>query len=183
MREPMSEARLVDNLSASRLARWALTAFVLTFLLARILVLLIMSRRVPDLFVHVGQTHVHHLNYGIFLLVAVGAWLVFAPPRGRSRVHAAVVYGTGLALTFDEFGMWLHLGGSYWQHASYDAVVIVAGLLALIASAPALRHFRPRHWAWAGAILAALGAFAALAVEQLQKLGPALERIEEQGPR
>jgi hypothetical protein len=28
-----------------------------------------------------------------------------------------------MALTFDEFGMWLHLGGSYWQRASFDAVV------------------------------------------------------------
>ena len=57
---------------ASHLARRTLTAFVLTFLLARILVLLIMSRRVPDFFLHVRQTHVHHLNYGIFLLAALG---------------------------------------------------------------------------------------------------------------
>jgi hypothetical protein len=69
-------------LTASRLARWALTAFVLTFLLARIAVLLIMTRRIPDLFLHVGQTHVHHMNYGIFLLAALGAWLLFAPPIG-----------------------------------------------------------------------------------------------------
>ena len=62
-------------------SRWALAAFVLTFLLARILVLLIMTGRLPDLFVHVGQTHVRHLNYGIFLLVALGAWLRHARPR------------------------------------------------------------------------------------------------------
>jgi len=169
--------------TASRLARWALAAFVLAFLLARILVLLIMTRRMPDLFLHVGQTHVHHLNYGIFLLAAVGAWLLFAPPAGRGRYGAAVVYGVGLALTFDEFGMWLHLGGSYWQRASYDAVITLAALLGLVAFAPALRHFRPRHWAVAAAVVAALGLFGALAAEHLQKSGAALERIEREGPR
>lgn len=97
-----------------RLARLLLTVFVLTFLLARIIVLLIMTRRVPDLFLYVGGTHVHHLNYGIFLLAASGAWLLFAQPSGRSATVVAVAYAVGLALTFDEFGMWLHLGGGYW---------------------------------------------------------------------
>jgi len=75
---------------ASHLARWALTAFVLTFLLARILVLLIMSRRVPDFFLHVRQTHVHHLNYGIFLLAAWGMapfYFAHRPWRRRGRGH------------------------------------------------------------------------------------------------
>lgn len=168
---------------ASHLARWTLTAFVLTFLVARILVLLIMSRRIPDFFLHVGQTHVHHLNYGIFLLAAVAGWLLFNSPTGRARAGAAVIYGIGLGLTFDEFGMWLHLGGGYWQRASFDAVVTVAALLGLIAAAAALRQFNWRHWAWAAAILITLGLFAALAVERLQKLGPSLQRLENQGPR
>jgi len=60
----------------TRLARLVLAAFLLTFVAARILVLLIMTRRMPDLFLHVGGTHVHHLNYGIFLLAGVGAYLV-----------------------------------------------------------------------------------------------------------
>jgi hypothetical protein len=155
---------------------------VLTFLLARIMVLLIMSRRMPDLYFHVRQTHVHHLNYGIFVLAAVGGWLLFAPPAGRGRAAAAVAYGIALGLTFDEFGMWLHLGGSYWQRASYDAVITVAALLALIAVAPAFRHFRWQHWTWAAAILAASALLAALAVERLRKLGPSLERIENSAP-
>jgi hypothetical protein len=169
--------------TASRLARWTLAAFVLTFLLARIVVLLIMTRRMPDLFLHVGQTHVHHLNYGIFLLVALGAWLLFTPPSGRGRTGAAVLYGIGLALTFDEFGMWLHLGGSYWQRASYDAIVTLAALLGLLAVAPALRHARARDWALAAAIIATLGLFAVLAAEHLQTSAPALDRIERDSPR
>jgi hypothetical protein len=172
-----------DGFTASHLARWTLTAFVLTFLSSRVLVLLIMTRRLPDFYLHLGQTHVHHLNYGIFLLVGVGAWLVFAPPRGKSRIVAAVLYGIGLGLTFDEFGMWLHLGGSYWQRASYDAVVAIAALLGLVASAPRLRRFRAINWVWAAVILVLVGVFAALVVEHLSKLGPSLERIEQQGPQ
>ena len=169
--------------AVSRLARWTLTAFVLTFLLARLLVLLIMTRRMPDLFLHVGQTHVHHLNYGIFLLSALGGWLLFAPPQGRRRIHAAVLYGLGLGLTFDEFGMWLHLGGSYWQRASYDAVVIIAALLGLMASAPAIKRFRPRHWLWTAVILFTLSLVAALAADRVRNFEPSLERIEKRGPR
>ena len=89
----------------------------------------------------------------------------------------------GLALTFDEFGMWLHLGGSYWQRASYDAVVTLAALLGLLAVAPALRHARARDWVLAAAIMATLGLFAVLTAEHLHGLGAALDRIERDGPR
>ncbi len=82
-------AEIVSNqqptpLPAHRRARIVLVAFVLTFLISRVLVLLIMTRRLPDLFFHVGSTHVHHLNYGIFLLCLVAGWGLFVPLRGRS---------------------------------------------------------------------------------------------------
>src|SRR5437762_11013494 len=75
----------MTNISASplrHLARLAFLAFLLTFVASRTLVILIMTRRMPDLFVHVGGTHVHHLNYGIFLLCGVGAYLLFRRPEG-----------------------------------------------------------------------------------------------------
>ena len=37
----------------------------------------------PDLFLYVGGTHVHHLNYGIFLLSGVGAWTLLTTPTGH----------------------------------------------------------------------------------------------------
>jgi len=61
------------------LARIVFTTFLLTFIVSRILVILIMTKKVPDLFMHMSGTHVHHLNYGIFLLSAVGALLLFVP--------------------------------------------------------------------------------------------------------
>lgn len=182
-----ADTRLPLHDQRRRLARLVLTVFLSTFLLARIVVLLIMTRRMPDLFLYVGGTHVHHLNYGIFLLAAAGAWLLFAHPSGRARTVVAIVYAVGLALTFDEFGMWLHLGGGYWQRASFDAVVVVATLLALLAFLPPLRSLRPRHAAMAGALLLAIAAFGRLALETLQAaqrhVAPTLRQIEDSAPR
>jgi hypothetical protein len=127
------------------LARRALLAFLLTFMAARILVFLIMARRIPNLYLFLRDTHVHHLNYGIFLLAVVAAYLLFGAPRGERARRAAYAYGIAMALTFDEFGMWLHLGGSYWQRASIDAVVVIAALLAFLAYARSIRRFESRH--------------------------------------
>jgi hypothetical protein len=90
------------------LARVVFTTFLLTFIASRLLVILIMGRMIPDFFLHVGQTHVHHLNYGICLLCTVAGILLFFQVSDRERWWCAVAYGFSLALTFDEFGMWLH---------------------------------------------------------------------------
>ena len=126
-------------------ARRALFAFLLTFVASRVVVVLIMSGRVPNMYFFLRGTHVHHLNYGIFLLAGVGAYLLLRRPSGRAARLAALAYGLALGLTFDEFGMWLHLGGSYWQRASVDAVLVVAALLGLFAYAPAVEDFEKRH--------------------------------------
>ena len=63
---------------ATQLARHALFGFILTFIAARTVVFLIMARRMPNLYFFLRGTHVHHLNYGIFLLAAVGAYLCSA---------------------------------------------------------------------------------------------------------
>lgn len=172
---------------AQHLARIVLFLFLLTFICARILVYLIMARRMPDLFFHAGQTHVHHLNYGIFLLSGVGAWLLFARPAGRGLNWAAAVYGLALGLTFDEFGMWLHLGGGYWQRASYDAIVVIAALLGLIAVGPSIRRWRLAHTFGGVVLLMALAALTATMVDGLSRVErrtqPELMRLEDQGPQ
>ncbi len=170
----------------SQLARLVLAAFLLTFLSARVFVFLIMARRIPDLFLCVGGTHVHHLNYGIVLLAGIGAALLFHQPRGRALTAAAVIYGVGLALTFDEFGMWLHLGGGYWQRASFDAVVVITAALSLIAAGPTIARFQPRHWL-ALIVLLLLGiAFAIGLVRSLRymegRVQPRLQQLERDAP-
>ncbi len=122
------------------LARLVLLSFLLTFVAARVVSFLMRGDRMSGFYLHVHGTHVHHLNYGIFLLAGVGAYLLFHP--GPAALGAAVTYGVGLGLTFDEFGMWLHLDGDYWQRASYDAVIVLAALLGLASFAPPLTRWR-----------------------------------------
>jgi hypothetical protein len=170
------------NTSSDELARRALFGFILTFIASRTVVFLIMAQRMPNLYFFLSGTHVHHLNYGIFLLAGVGAWLLFGMPVGRALRAAALVYGIAMALTFDEFGMWLHLGGSYWQRASVDAITVVAAVLALIAYARSIRSFESRHLIASLAILLAMSAFGVVLYDtsvHIGKLeGPRLRELE-----
>jgi hypothetical protein len=129
-----------------RLARRAFFGFILTFIISRASVFLIMSGRIPNMYFFLHGTHVHHLNYGIFLLAIVGAYALFWRPDRRAAEVTALIYGLAMGLTFDEFGMWLHLGGSYWQRASVDAVIVVAAVIGLIAYAPSLERLERRHF-------------------------------------
>jgi hypothetical protein len=173
--------------STTRLARFVLVAFLLTFMCARTIVFMIMTRMIPDLYLHIFGTHVHHLNYGIFLLSAVGGYLIFQRPTNRKLNTAAILYGIGMGLTFDEFGMWIHLGGSYWQRASWDAVTVLAAIFALVAFAPSLKRFRPYHWYTAIALTLALIVFAFLFVKSFRyagkKLQPKMQYIESMAPK
>jgi hypothetical protein len=144
---------------------------------SRAVVFLIMAQRMPNLYFFMHGTHVHHLNYGIFLLAGIGAYLLFGMPSGRALRIAALIYGIAMALTFDEFGMWLHLGGSYWQRASIDAIIVVAAVLALLAFARSIRGFESRHLIASVAILIALLVFGVVLYDASMRIG----RLE--GPR
>ena len=184
---PPTQDGLIPRAHVRPLARVVFTTFLLTFLAARLLVILIMGRMIPDLFLHMGQTHVHHLNYGIFLLCTVAGILLFFQVSDRERWWCAVAYGFSLALTFDEFGMWLHLGGGYWQRASFDAVIVVASFFGMIAFAPPLAKMRAHHWVTGAFMLAAVVGFYFMLFKSLdyagKKVGPRLEQLEELGPQ
>jgi hypothetical protein len=147
-----------ENLHA--LARHALFGFILTFIAARACVFLIMSGAISRMYFFVSGTHVHHLNYGIFLLSVVAGYGILRRPVGRAAGVTALLYGVAMALTFDEFGMWLHLGGSYWQRASVDAVIIVSAVLMLCAYLRSIERFEAHHRRAGIAVLVALAVFA-----------------------
>jgi hypothetical protein len=100
-----------------------------------------MRRRGPDAWaVFLGGVHVHHLVWGILLLLLVGyVWLLEGGTDSRRispRIERtlAILYGAGAALTLDEFALWLHLEDVYWERqgrASIDAVVLFGGLVSV----------------------------------------------------
>jgi hypothetical protein len=81
--------------------------------------------------------------------------------------------------------MWLHLGGSYWQRASFDAVTVIAAVLALIAFAPARGDWTRRHVVAAIVVTVAVALFGTMLMHTLRvrQIGPKLLQIEEAGPQ
>jgi hypothetical protein len=168
--------------TAHKLARRTLFGFLVTFVVSRICVFLIMSGEMPNFYFFLHGTHVHHLNYGIFLLATVCGYSVFRRPVRRKAELTALIYGVAMGLTFDEFGMWLHLGGSYWQRASVDAVIVVAALFGLVAFGRTLKRFEARHfWSFITLLVLVLGFCAVLyfAGNRIgSEMGPTLETLE-----
>ncbi len=82
-----------------------------------------------------GGLHLHHLVWGIVLILFSGFLnFVLAPSSPGSEILAAL-FGIGAGLTLDEFALWVHLEDVYWSkegRSSIDAVVVAALLGGLI---------------------------------------------------
>jgi len=101
-----------------------LVSFLLTFIFVRLYVISAGLGIIEDPYIYIKGYHVHHLNYGICIMAIAGFWaLVFQDEKDRLKI--GTLYGIGLGLTFDEFGMWLRLDDDYWTRASYDAIIII----------------------------------------------------------
>lgn len=112
-----------------------LVSFLVTFAVVRFVTHSIRAGRYRWLFrnVSAGGTHLHHLVPGIILLMLSG-YVAIALDPSVPREPMAIAFGIGLALTLDEFALWLHLEDVYWAkegRQSVDAVVIVACIVAL----------------------------------------------------
>ena len=131
----MKQFEDINSPSAKRLIALIVFSFLVTFAISRLTVYLVLGHFMPNFFLTVKGVHIHHFTYGVVLLVLVGLYLILVHPRFNTRVFriATVVFGIGLGLTFDEFGMWVRLNDSYWVRQSYDAIVIV--LLSLLSIA------------------------------------------------
>jgi hypothetical protein len=135
----------------------ASVSFLITFVGARLLVSLVIHQHGPFEWVMVRGRHIHHLVWGILILLLVGyGWLL---DLGRSHSPTSIFlsrlmsigYGVGAALTLDEFALWLDLEpDAYWNRTgrlSIDAVILFGSILAVGAwGAPFFRALQ-RIWA------------------------------------
>ena len=83
-----------------------------------------------------GGLHIHHLVWGILLLLVVGYVWLLEIGVGSNWVASvtAIAFGVGAALTLDEFALWLNLSDVYWERQgreSIDAVLIFGSLLSI----------------------------------------------------
>ena len=83
-----------------------------------------------------GGLHIHHLVWGILLLLVVGYVWLLEIGVGSSWVASlsAIAFGVGAALTLDEFALFLNLRDVYWEQLgreSIDAVLIFAAFLSV----------------------------------------------------
>ncbi|MGI8329053.1 hypothetical protein ACRYCC_03755 [Actinomadura scrupuli] len=121
-------------------------AFMVTFVLTRVNVRLIRADvRWWFKDVQAGDLHIHHVVFGVVLMLLGGVG-GFAIPDFYSglNIAAAVVFGMGAALVLDEFALILHLRDVYWTEegrASVDAVFIAGALTGML-----LLGARPVGW-------------------------------------
>jgi hypothetical protein len=81
-----------------------------------------------------GGTHVHHLVWGILLVLVSGYVGIAIDPGSPWREIVAILFGVGMGLTLDEFALWLNLKDVYWTpkgRESIDAVIVAATLLTI----------------------------------------------------
>jgi hypothetical protein len=115
-------------------------SFFLTFGGVRAVVYAIVHQIPPFHFIQMGGRHIHHLVFGIMILLLVGyGWLCeIGNGADNSSVFLgrlmSILYGVGAALTLDEFALWLNLKDVYWARegrASIDAVILFGALLSV----------------------------------------------------
>jgi hypothetical protein len=117
----------------------ASVSFFLTFAGVRAVVFAVLHQIPPFHFIDHGGHHIHHLVFGIIILLLVGyGWLADIGTGADdssillSRLMS-ILYGVGAALTLDEFALWLNLEDVYWSpqgRSSIDAVILFGALLA-----------------------------------------------------
>jgi hypothetical protein len=130
-------ARFLDD-PGGRAGFVLLGAFLLSFLFIRTSARLIRSPKVPwwPGSVTTGSgLHLHHLVWGIVLLLLSGLIEFATGPESPWNEILAGAFGVGAGLTLDEFALWIYLRDVYWTQegrASLDAVVVATALGGLI---------------------------------------------------
>ena len=124
-----------DNIPRERML-FASGGFYFAFASVRVITHMIRAGLGPFHDLSAGGRHIHHLVWGILLLLVVGycwLWQISLRRRLWSRL-LAFLYGIGAALTLDEFALWLNLRDVYWEREgreSIDAILLFSALLSI----------------------------------------------------
>ncbi|MFE4688874.1 hypothetical protein ACFRH6_02320 [Streptomyces sp. NPDC056749] len=113
----------------------ALSAFVLTFAITRMITRMIRAGKGPFRNFTPGGVHVHHVVPGVVLSVVGGFGAVASGQHGAAAGVLAVVFAVGAGLVLDEFALILHLDDVYWTEEgrrSVEVVVLTASLVLLV---------------------------------------------------
>ncbi len=120
-----------------RVAVRALVAFLVTFAFLRALTAIIHFEVFPHgpfrNLVTKSGLHIHHLFWGILLLMVTG-FVALATRAPRWHLRIAIVFGIALALTLDEFALWLRLADVYWSAEGIESLkagAVAAAVLAI----------------------------------------------------
>ncbi|MEU7767719.1 hypothetical protein AB0B25_21660 [Nocardia sp. NPDC049190] len=117
-----------------------LLGFIVGFLFIRLSVRLIRARvRWWPGNLRAGDTHIHHMVFGVVLVLASGVGMVTVLESASAATAGALAaaFGVGAALVLDEFALIFYLRDVYWEkqgRTSVDAVFValaVTGLLLL----------------------------------------------------
>jgi len=130
-----------------------LAAFLLSFGFIRMSTRLMRSPKVPwwPGSVKTGGIHVHHLVFGIVLLMLAGFCEFALGPESPWLEILAVAFGVGMGLTLDEFALWLHLDDVYWAEEGRQSVDAV--ILATLMGAALVLGFTPLEGRDTGSVL------------------------------
>src|ERR1700733_7886939 len=136
-------AHFLDELS-QRAGFVLLASFLISFLFIRTSARLMRSPKVPwwpGSVTTEGGLHLHHLVWGIVLILFAGFVEFATAPISPWNEILAAMFGVGAGFTLDEFALWIYLRDVYWAEegrSSFDAVVIatVLGLLIVLGLAP-----------------------------------------------
>lgn len=79
--------------------------------------------------------HLHHLVWGICLMMGSGVLAFSLHTEGGWFHLSAALFGIGMGMTIDEFALWIYLKDVYWSNegrSSIDAALYVTALMGLI---------------------------------------------------
>src|SRR5215471_7970401 len=151
MRHPTHRYARLDL--GRRVAVRALAAFLLTFVILRVITAIIHFELFPHgpfrNLVTKSGLHIHHLFWGILLLMLTG-FVALATRSPIWHLRIAIVFGIALALTLDEFARWLRLADVYWSPEGVESLkagAFAAGCLGLYAFGQPFWHALVRD-AW-----------------------------------